>query len=144
MKETCLNCGTDSEGDTCPVCHKYGTEEYAMDDSKPPRVIALEKELAEAEKNAFAYKTALELSEEELAEARAEIERLRLELLQDTEKVKAFADQKNALIEQMREALRLALQSADAEWENQDLGHDWPEACKSMRAALEAAERGEK
>lgn len=48
MKLTCMGCGTDSEGDTCPICHKYDTEDYVIDDSKPPRVVALEKELAEA------------------------------------------------------------------------------------------------
>lgn len=37
----------------------------------------IETELAEAEKKVFAYKTALELSESELIDARAEIERLR-------------------------------------------------------------------
>lgn len=48
MRQTCLNCGTDSEGDTCPICHKYDDSDYVMDDSKSPRVIALETELAEA------------------------------------------------------------------------------------------------
>ena len=48
----------------------------------------LENELAEAEKKVFVYKTALELAEAELIEARAEIER------------------KDALIEQMREEIK--------------------------------------
>lgn len=65
--------------------------EFAAIDLKPSaRVVyasfarQLETELANSEKKVFAYKTALEQSESELADARAEIER------------------KNALIEQLK------------------------------------------
>mgnify|MGYP001164803509 CR=1 FL=1 len=69
--------------------------EFAAIDLKPSaRVVyasfarQLETELANSEKKVFAYKTALEQSESELAEARAEIER------------------KDQLIEQMRDTLK--------------------------------------
>ncbi len=128
--------------------------------------------------SAFVFASFARELEAELAEARAEIERLskrdgnakhelvyddgdnpfareKLEhvdfgvadnnyvleshLLNNTlEQIKA----KNKLIKQMREALTEALQSADSEWENKNLGHDWKYACEQMRAAL-AAERGE-
>jgi len=42
----------------------------------------LETELANSEKKVFAYKTALEQSESELSEARAEIERLEKRIYQ--------------------------------------------------------------
>ena len=63
----------------------------------------LENELAEAEKKVFAYKTALELAESELIEARAEIER------------------KDALIEQMREEISRLKRCCNCEYANHKL-----------------------
>ena len=98
--------------------------------------------------------------ETESAEARAEIERLRSRnkvldtaIAEMTEEQAALCAEEQSiielvatkykLIEQMRGAIKAALQSADAEWENKNQGHDWANACETMRAALEAAERGE-
>lgn len=86
--------------------------------------------------------------ETELAEARAEIEHLRLELLQDAEKVRAFAERKNALIEQMRTALKTALKAdpcpAKDYWQTVETEHHRGECWHAKaQAALSAAERGE-
>ena len=137
------------------------------------RIEHLETELAEA--RAEIERLALEIEnkqytitcaseehqqlKESLAEARAEIERLRSRnkildtaiaemteeqaaLCAEEQSITELVATKNKLIEQMREALTEALQSADSEWENKNLGHDWKYACEQMRAAL-AAERGE-
>ena len=106
----------------------------------------LETELAETEKKVFAYKTALELSETELAEARAEIERLKEEHENSLDRAKNYTLKlsdtvtkqagelfaKNKLIEQMREALKLALPEARSTH------------CENTIKAALAAERGEK
>lgn len=81
--------------------------------------------------------------EKQLAEARAEVERLKDSICyanktnQSCDFPKLQEQQK--LIEQMRNAIKGALRSADAEWESKNQGHDWAEACKTMRTALEAA-----
>ena len=102
--------------------------EFAAIDLKPSsRVVyasfarQLETELAESGKKAFAYKTALELTESELIDARAEIER------------------KDKLIEQMREALKAVVSSAPP---GGPLWHGSAEIEKAV-AAIKAAERGD-
>ncbi len=39
-------------------------------------------------------------------------------------------------------ALRGLIMSADAMWEDKNLGHDWPEACAAARMALRKYQRG--
>ena len=81
--------------------------------------------------------------ETELAEAQAEIERLK-DCICYANKTNQSCDfpklqEQQKLIEQMRNAIKGALRSADAEWESKNQGHDWAEACIEMRGALEAA-----
>ena len=83
----------------------------------------LETELANSEKKIFAYKTALEQSESELAEARAEIGR------------------KDKLIEQMRVALLWLYRWVKAEAEHFQANTPDDEIIKEVEAALSATER---
>lgn len=93
-----------------------------------------DRQLAEITRQRNAYKKALEMAEDELMTVRAEIERLTL-LAQNQDIVIAAqrrsAVTKNKLIEQMREALKLALPEARSTHVEQ-----------TILAAL-AAERGE-
>ena len=84
----------------------------------------LETELANSEKKVFAYKTALELAESELVEARDEIGR------------------KDKLIEQMRVALLWLYRWVKAEAEHFQANTPDDEIIKEVEAALLAAERG--
>lgn len=64
---------------------------------------------------------------------KAENERLRV----DMRKVVCTYCGHVAEVKRLRTALRGLLLSADAAWEERREGHDWPEACKAARAALE-------
>lgn len=80
--------------------------------------------------------------EARLADALAEIERLKVsEFLRDIKTPRNDIERKDKLIERIYETLKNVIQSADAEWESKNLGHDWQEACQSMRAALELVEK---
>lgn len=83
----------------------------------------LETELAKSEKKIFAYKTALEQSESELVEARAEIGR------------------KDKLLEQMRVALLWLYRWVKAEAEHFQANTPDDEIIKEVEAALSATER---
>lgn len=48
------------------------------------------------------------------------------------------------LVERLSDALRGMLLSADCSWENNNQGHDWPEACEKARAALRVTQQREK
>jgi hypothetical protein len=61
------------------------------------------------------------------------INELRAELRAERERVLEAAE---AEVKGLREALKGLLLSADCEWENRNMGHDWPVACKTAREAL--------
>lgn len=85
--------------------------------------VDIARQLANSEKKIFAYKTALEQSESELVEARAEIGR------------------KDKLIEQMRVALLWLYRWVKAEAEHFQANTPDDEIIKEVEAALSAAER---
>lgn len=131
--------------------------------SREPRLLdfarQLENELAEAEKKVFVYKTALELAESELIEARAEIERLRgviisqitpepLVLSSYSATTEPAKDERDKLIEQMRQALQWYKEQVSSCNRNGDAGELARDRLakdvgKRAEAALSAAERGE-
>jgi len=94
----------------------------------------------------------------QLAEARAEIEKLKQELRDNStlaarqivpaemlvDDLAAEAERKDALIEQMREALRLADNLIDEYASGKDYEHQDKEVRNIIKAALEAAERMKK
>lgn len=145
-------------------------------ESKTPRTDAefarqLEKELAEAGKKVFAYKTALELSEKELAEARAEIESCKKVAIALNDEIRlqrsyvvgrdATIERKDKLIEQMQHFIEnLAGQKTTDEMTDDAFGaadfeggYDYivtdarrikaALAAEHRKAALSAAEKGE-
>jgi septal ring factor EnvC (AmiA/AmiB activator) len=106
----------------------------------------LETELAEVEKKAFAYKTALELSETELAEARAEIENKQYTITcasEENQQLKESLAEARAEIESLTRSLTIV-----ANWKNVKRTYTADEVKEFARgildvAAFEAAERGE-
>ena len=79
----------------------------------------------------------------ECAKVRADNTRLRRELEEAREGLRKATDayldgrkRSDTRAETAEAALRGLLLSADCEWENQRLGHDWHEACVEARAAL--------
>lgn len=103
--------------DKYPIINPEDDENYRPEILiHPERLEKMEARLIEARRQQDIYKKRLEIAENELAEARAEIEH------------------KDRLIEQMREALRAWVRTPDIPLH---------EAIKVTEAALEAAERAE-
>ena len=104
----------------------------------------LETDLAEAEKKVFAYKTALELAESELIEARAEIERLKNK---NTASITAHmclslrhAFTSGAYKGYAHGTEKRLLEQMFAEWCNKD----YPEAVEKEKERYDDAERKDK
>ena len=60
--------------------------------------------------------------------------------IDDKDALIAHIDEQQRKIDRLREAIAHMLYSADAMWEEKNMGHDWPEACDYARDTLKETE----
>lgn len=70
----------------------------------------------------------------------AQLDRLKIEL---GNALRELADTKDER-DRLREVVKNLLLSADCEWENRNIGHDWADACAAARSELQEDKDGRK